>query len=160
MAALIVGERRIEASLPATTLPGTSSFDPAAWTAALARHVQLLAQGEHSETRIDLEPHGLGPMQVSVRVQDAQVHVYFSILHPVTQALVRDALPSLERLLGEGGMSLGQASISQQQAGGGERQSGGAPKVRESGATVESGADNVTGPQPQRLRIGLLDDFI
>lgn len=161
LTAPVMTEGRVDAGpQAATTLPGSSSFDAAAWTAALARHVQMLAQGEHAETSINLEPQGLGPMQVSVRIQDAQVHVHFSILHPVTQALVRDALPALQRMLGDGGMSLGQASVSQQQAGGGERQPGAAPKLRESAAGVEARVDHLAVPQAQRVRVGLLDDFI
>jgi len=154
------------ANLPATpqsivgmnpvTTPRT--FDQAAWSAALAEQVAAAAVAATRETSVRVEPEGLGPIEVRVRIEAERVDVRFAIEHPVTVNMVRAALPDLERLLAQSGMSLGQANVAQQNAGGREQGARGTSSV----SHVES-KDVESAPvahAPLRSRVGLLDDFV
>jgi flagellar hook-length control protein FliK len=140
--------------------PASPSFDPAAWSAALARQVAAAAAAEAREASVTFEPKGLGPIEVRVRVDAARVDVRFAIEHPVTVNLVREALPDLEKLLAQSGMTLGDANVAQQQASGGGRQAFAAStstssRERDDDATLATSVE----VRP-RIRAGLLDDFV
>ena len=144
----------------ANPLVAPRTFDQAAWSEALARQVAATATAAARETGVRLEPEGLGPIEVRVRVEAERVDVRFAIEHPVTVNMVRAALPDLERLLAQSGMSLGQANVAQQNANGREHA---APRTHASGARGEiedASSTSAAIDMRPRTRVGLLDDFV
>jgi len=135
------------------------AFDQAAWSAALAQQVTASAVAATRETTVRIKPDGLGPIEVRVRIESQHVDVRFAIEHPVTVNMVREALPDLQRMLAQSGLSLGDAQVAQQNAGSrGQATRGDGSSSRPNddepasiGAAVES--------RP-RARVGLLDDFV
>ncbi len=101
----------------AATVATPPTFDQAAWNAALAQQVTASAVAATRETTVRIKPDGLGPIEVRVRVESQHVDVRFAIEHPVTANMVREALPDLQRMLAQSGLSLGDAQVAQQNAG-------------------------------------------
>lgn len=157
------------ANLPSSTTQALTSasavatprtFDQAAWSAALAQQVTASAVAAARETTVRIKPDGLGPIEVRVRVESAHVDVRFAIEHPVTMNMVREALPDLQRMLAQSGLSLGDAQIAQQNAGNrgqAARGDGSTSQASEDESAAAIGAPVETRP---RVRVGLLDDFV
>ncbi len=156
------------ANLPSSASATTTStsaivaprvFDQTAWSAALAQQVTASVIAAAKETTVRVEPEGLGPIEVRVRVSSDHVDVRFAIEHPVTLNMVRAALPDLERMLAQSGLNLGDAQVAQQNAG-----------QRHQATSHRNAASNVrddelvamTSPieSRPRARVGLLDDFV
>ena len=144
-------------SMTAAAMPRT--FDQAAWGAALAQQVTAAAVAATRETTVRIKPDGLGPIEVRVRIESQHVDVRFAIEHPVTVNMVREALPDLQRMLAQSGLSLGDAQVAQQNAGSRGQASNDASASQagedETAAPVRSAVE--TRP---RARVGLLDDFV
>jgi hypothetical protein len=135
----------------------SAAFDEATWREAMTRQVTAAAVAQARETSVRLDAKGLGPIEVHVRVAAERVDVHFLIQRPVTADIVRDALPDLQRLLGQSGMTLGDASVAHQHAGG---RGGDGALFRTTGARGDD--DDTTGiasVQAPRVRVGLLDHF-
>jgi flagellar hook-length control protein FliK len=135
-------------------------FDPTAWSAALAQQVAASAVAAAKETTVRVEPEGLGPIEVRVRVSSEHVDVRFAIEHPVTVNMVRAAMPDLERMLAQSGLNLGNAQIAQQNAGQREH----AMPNRHASSNLRDDAEpaavaSAVESRP-RARVGLLDDFV
>jgi flagellar hook-length control protein FliK len=145
-------------SAAAVATPRT--FDQAAWSAALAQQVTASAVAATRETTVRIKPDGLGPIEVRVRVESQHVDVRFAIEHPVTVNMVREALPDLQRMLAQSGLSLGDAQVAQQNAG-----SRGQP-ARDDASASQPGEDESASAiaaaieTRPRARVGLLDDFV
>jgi flagellar hook-length control protein FliK len=148
------------ATMAASAIVPPRPFDQAAWSAALAQQVAASALAAAKETTVRVEPEGLGPIEVRVRVSSEHVDVRFAIEHPVTMAMVRAALPDLERMLAQSGLNLGDAQIAQQNAGQREQATPDRSTAPSSASDDEPvGVAPVVGPRP-RARAGLLDDFV
>ena len=144
----------------ASAIAAPRTFDQAAWSAALAQQVTAAAVAATRETTVRIEPDGLGPIEVRVRVGAEHVDVRFAIEHPVTVNMVREALPDLQRMLAQSGLHLGDAQVAQQNAGGrGQAARGEAPASR-SGDDEPVAAIGATVESRPRTRVGLLDDFV
>jgi len=156
------------ANLPSSASAATASasailaprvFDQTAWSAALAQQVTASAIAAAKETTVRVEPEGLGPIEVRVRVSSDHVDVRFAIEHPVTLNMVRAALPDLERMLAQSGLNLGDAQVAQQNAGHRER----AASHRSSTSNLRDDESSVFPSAVEarpRARVGLLDDFV
>ncbi len=147
------------ATTSASAIAAPRVFDQAAWSAALAQQVTASAIAATKETTVRVEPEGLGPIEVRVRIESGHVDVRFAIEHPVTMNMVRAALPDLERMLAQSGLNLGDAQIAQQNAG--QRQQP-APHRSASSNVLDdetTGVASAVESRP-RARVGLLDDFV
>jgi flagellar hook-length control protein FliK len=147
------------ATTSASAIVAPRVFDPTAWSAALAQQVTASVIAAAKETTIRVEPEGLGPIEVRVRVTSEHVDVRFAIEHPVTVNMVRAALPDLEKMLAQSGLNLGDAQVAQQNAG-----------QRHQTTPHRNAVSNVRDDEPvvmaspiesrPRARVGLLDDFV
>jgi len=145
-------------AMPAIAMP--HAFDQAAWSAALAQQVTASAIAATRETTVRIKPDGLGPIDVRVSVASGHVDVRFAIEHPVTVNMVRDALPDLQRMLAQSGLSLGDAEVAQQNAGNrGQAARGDASGFKASDEEPAAAVRAASGTRP-RARVGLLDDFV
>ena len=150
--------RREDSTWSSDATPRT--FDQAAWGAALAQQVTAAAVAATRETTVRIKPDGLGPIDVRVSVASGHVDVRFAIEHPVTVNMVRDALPDLQRMLAQSGLSLGDAEVAQQNAGNrGQAARGDASGFKASDEEPAAAVRAASGTRP-RARVGLLDDFV
>ena len=105
---------------PAT--PGQAALTPEVgsgeWGKALGqRMVHMGKAGEHV-AELQLNPPGLGPLKVTLSMNDNQVQALFVSAHSSVRAAVEAALPHLRSTLADSGISLGDTSVnsgSQQQ---------------------------------------------
>lgn len=122
------------APAPAMAPPaGSLSVDPqvgsSEWGRALSQQLAQLGRAGQETAELQLNPPGLGPLKVSLSMNDHQIQASFVSAHASVRAAVEAALPQLRAALADSGISLGETSVSpdgRQQAdadhGQGERQ--------------------------------------
>ena len=90
------------------------------WPTELGRQFISIAQagnslGQIAELRLD--PPELGPLRITINLNDNVAHAVFSSPHASVRQTVENALPQLQQMLEQAGISLGQANVNDQQAG-------------------------------------------
>lgn len=101
------------------------------WGKALGQQVVRMGTTEHQLAELQLNPPGLGPLKVTLSMNEHQMQAMFVSAHASVRAAVEAALPQLRTTLADSGISLGNTSVSsdsQQQAafaGSQEKPSGG-----------------------------------
>ena len=106
------------AAAPVTTAAVTPEVGGAEWGKALGQHVVQMTNAGHQVAELQLNPPGLGPLKVTLNLNDNQMQAMFVSAHAAVRAAVEQALPQLRATLAESGISLGNTSVgaeSQQQ---------------------------------------------
>ncbi|MCB5362832.1 flagellar hook-length control protein FliK [Pusillimonas sp. CC-YST705] len=115
--------------LPATTIsPGAStlmlsiapSLEHPAWGRAMAQQVGHALQSGANGTQqaeLRLDPPDLGPLRVTLQIQDNVAHAWFVSSHASVRQAVESALPHLAQQLADAGLSLGNTHVGSDQAG-------------------------------------------
>ena len=95
------------------------------WAADLGQQmVDMVTRGEQ-QVDLRLHPAELGPLSISLNLNDGTTQAQFQAAHASVRAAVEQALPQLREALASQGIALGQASVSDQssrQAAGGQAQ--------------------------------------
>lgn len=89
------------------------------WGKALGQQMIHMGKGGEQVAELQLNPPGLGPLKVTLSINDHQVQAMFVSAHSSVRAAVEAALPQLRSALADSGISLGNTSVnseSQQQA--------------------------------------------
>lgn len=92
------------------------------WGKALGQQVIQMGHAGHAGHQVaelQLNPPGLGPLKVTLSLNDHQIQAMFVSAHATVRAAVEAALPQLRATLADNGISLGNTSVSadsQQQA--------------------------------------------
>lgn len=89
------------------------------WGKALGQQVVQMGHAGHQVAELQLNPPGLGPLKVTLSLNDHQIQAMFVSAHASVRAAVEAALPQLRATLADNGISLGNTSVSadsQQQA--------------------------------------------
>ena len=107
-----------EAVLP--TLPVAPTVGESRWAAALGQQALFMASQQISSAQLTLHPPHLGPLQVTLSVQQDQASASFSTAHDAVRQAIENSLPQLRHLFAEAGLTLNQASV---QADGGQASS-------------------------------------
>jgi len=97
------------------------------WGKALGQQVVQMGKAGHQVAELQLNPPGLGPLKVTLSMNDNQIQAMFVSAHSSVRAAVEAALPQLRTSLADSGISLGNTSVSsdsQQQAAFAHRQNG------------------------------------
>jgi len=101
------------------------------WGNALGQQLVQMGRAGNEVAELQLNPPGLGPLKVTLSMNDHQVQAMFVSAHSSVRAAVETALPQLRAALADSGISLGDTSVgaeSRPQAemnqGQGEQQSG------------------------------------
>ena len=84
------------------------------WPQALAAQVLILSSEKVQAATLRLSPEHLGPLEVHIDLQDANVNVTFTAAHVETRAALEQAMPQLRAVLAGSGLTLGQATVQQQ----------------------------------------------
>ena len=87
--------------------------DPA-WGDTLSERVVFMSGQKIQNAEIRLTPAELGPVRVSVSVEDGATNITFNAQHAATREAIEAALPRLREMLNEQGLSLGNASVADQ----------------------------------------------
>jgi flagellar hook-length control protein FliK len=88
------------------------------WGQALGRQMLHMGKAGEQVAELQLNPPGLGPLKVTLSMNDNQVQAFFVSAHSSVRAAVEAALPQLRSTLADSGISLGNTSVdsgSQQQ---------------------------------------------
>ena len=118
------------------------------WGAEFGRQFLSIVQsgegGASQTAELRLDPPELGPLRISINIQDKVANAIFISPHASVRQTVENALPQLQQLLAQSGLSLGQASVSDHgQAGQGFGDPSEANGQRSAGAE-SAGAGGVT----------------
>ncbi|MGP1614724.1 MAG: flagellar hook-length control protein FliK, partial [Pollutimonas bauzanensis] len=87
------------------------------WASDFGRQFVSLTQGGHNmphTAELRLDPPELGPLRISINISDNVAHAIFTSPHAAVRQTVENALPQLQQLLAQAGISLGQTSVSDQ----------------------------------------------
>lgn len=91
----------------------------------LAERVSLMIGQKWHEAELELEPLGLGKMQIQLSVgQDQQASVQFVVQQQHSREAVEQTLPRLKEMLAQQGIQLTQSSVQQQSSQQGQTHSG------------------------------------
>lgn len=147
------------AAAPAPTGMLASSAAPAAmarslapevgsgeWGKALGQQMIHMGRGGEQVAELQLNPPGLGPLKVTLSMNDHQVQAMFVSAHSSVRAAVEAALPQLRSTLADSGISLGNTSVnseSQQQAAFAQGQNGQNGQSGQRGYRAERAPDNL-----------------
>ncbi|SAL63098.1 flagellar hook-length control protein FliK [Caballeronia humi] len=137
-----------------------------AWDDAFSQKVVFLSNAHQQSAELTLNPKDLGPLQVTLQVNDNHAHALFVSQHAQVREAVEAALPKLREAMEANGISLGSTSVNDgfarqsgqsgqqggRESGRGGRDGGGVAGVDDSGGTT---AVNM----PTRRTVGLVDTF-
>jgi flagellar hook-length control protein FliK len=82
-----------------------------AWNDALGRQVVLMAADKQQQAEIHLSPPDMGPIKVTVTLDNNQATVSFVVRDGATGNAIQSALPRLTEMMAESGISLGQTNV-------------------------------------------------
>lgn len=82
------------------------------WGRALGQQVIQMGKAGHQVAELQLNPPGLGPLKVTLSMNDHQIQAMFVSAHSSVRAAVEAALPQLRTSLADSGISLGNTSVS------------------------------------------------
>lgn len=84
------------------------------WAADLGQQmVDMVSRGDR-QVDLHLHPADLGPLSISLELNDGTTQAQFQVAHASVRAAVEQALPQLREALASQGIALGQASVSDQ----------------------------------------------
>jgi len=154
-------DRRIDAAQPAqhsaSPIPGTVG-EPR-WGDALSQRVVWMVGQQVRAAEFRVEPLQLGPIEVRLSITNDQANLTFTTPHAATRDAIQTALPRLQEMLLESGLSLGNVFVG---ADAQQDPRDPAPGDRSSGsgaisAVREAGASSAEAPVQVRRSLGLVD---
>jgi flagellar hook-length control protein FliK len=104
------------------------------WDQAIGQKVLWMVQGAQQSATLTLNPPDLGPMQVTVHVNNNQATANFTAHQPEVRHALEAAMPRLREMLNDAGIQLGQSSVNA----GTPNQQGGFGEQRQSSGTRQS----------------------
>lgn len=81
------------------------------WANAMNERVTWLVGQRMQSADIQINPPQLGPVEVRITIQNDQANVYFTAQNGAVREAIQAALPRLNEMLAQGGLSLGQTSV-------------------------------------------------
>jgi len=84
------------------------------WPASLGQQVLQMHQRGDQQMSLRLHPQELGPLSVSLTVQDQQAQLQILSAHAPVRAAVEAAIPQLRQALADSGIALGEAMVGDQ----------------------------------------------
>lgn len=149
--------------MPGSVLPGQVPVGVAAgstiaaplnspqWPTEFGRQFISIAQaanGQGQVAELRLDPPELGPLRITINLNDNVAHAVISSPHAMVRQTVENALPQLQQMLEQAGISLGQANVNDQHQPGQESQDaapGGTMHARAEGSGIDADSVVSTG---------------
>ena len=130
----------------------TAAIGSADWQTDLGQQmVDMVTRGEQ-QVDLRLHPAELGPLSISLNLNDGTTQAQFQAAHASVRAAVEQALPQLREALATQGIALGQASVSDQSS----RQAAGGQTPRDQQAQPSSAAVSRDEALPAQVQQVLL----
>src|SRR5450830_164115 len=130
----------------------TAAIGSADWQTDLGQQmVDMVTRGEQ-QVDLRLHPAELGPLSISLNLNDGTTQAQFQAAHASVRAAVEQALPQLREALATQGIALGQASVSDQSS----RQAAGGQTPRDPQAQPSSAAVSRDEALPAQVQQVLL----
>jgi flagellar hook-length control protein FliK len=102
----------------ATLVPSVATpLQSPLWAADFSRQFVSITQAGHTmphTAELRLDPPDLGPLRIALQITDNVAHAVFISPHATVRQTVENALPQLQELLAQAGISLGETSVSDQ----------------------------------------------
>ncbi|OZI33326.1 hypothetical protein CAL29_16335 [Bordetella genomosp. 10] len=159
----------VHAAPVTTSLQVSTPVGQAGWAADLGKQVVVLSNNAQQKTQtaeLRLDPPDLGPLRITLTLNDGVAQASFVSSHAAVRQAVEAALPQLQQALSQAGISLGQTNVGDQGAqagfaandqGGRQGQSGGGnASAQADGGTADSIVATV---QSRRAANTLVDTF-
>lgn len=105
-----VSQRTVDTAISYATL--SQPIGSEGWDKALGQQVLRLHSSGHQVTELQLNPPGLGPLKITLDMNDRQMQLTFVSDHAAVRAAVEAAVPELRSSLAHSGISLGNTSVS------------------------------------------------
>jgi len=160
---------------PSAGAPGlhvATPFGAAEWGDAFGQQVAHLTMNRRTgmqTAELRLDPPDLGPIRVTLTIQDGTAHAAFSSAHGAVRQAIEASMPQLQQALAQSGIALGQSQVgdqgqpstfdnafAQSQNNNGSNTGNGAQGA---GGTNAGGDDGVTVALPTRAPRSLVDTF-
>lgn len=125
------------------------------WGQAVGERLVWAVRQDISQARIRLDPPHLGPLEISIDVQDDQTRVSIAAHHAVTRDTLEAELPRLRLMLADAGFASVDVNVSQQQ----EERHAGAQAGGARGGFAEPMAGEEQELPVQRQGLGLVDHY-
>ncbi len=110
----MAGPERLAESVPVQRHVATP-MGQRGWDQAVSQQVSWLVRDQLQSANLSLNPPHLGPIQVTLQLDQQQATVQFVSAAPEVRQALQDALPALRAMLGEAGIALGQADVGSRQ---------------------------------------------
>ena len=135
-----------------------TGFGNRGWDQAVSQRVLWLAQDQLQQASLTLNPPHLGPVQVTVQIDNQQAMIQFVSNQPEVRQALQDALPVLREMFGQAGIALGQADVSSRNPDQGQarQSSSGKPGVSDE---PDLALDGLTTLLPSAAGQGLINLF-
>lgn len=155
------------ASLLATLQGATTTpLSNPQWANDFGRQVVNFTQNSSNTMQmaeLRLDPPELGPIRITINLSDNVANAAFFSPHAIVRQTVENALPHLQQLLAQAGISLGEASVSDQDQAGNqsanESKTSGNSNTRASSLSVGHTVVDPTTPAQSRNPDALVDTF-
>ncbi len=98
-------------SLPVTAPSLPQDVGSSEWGQALGQQVLQMGKAGQEVAELQLHPPGLGPLKVTLSMNEHQLQAAFVSTHASVRAAVEAALPQLRAALADSGISLGNTSV-------------------------------------------------
>lgn len=112
---LAAGSERLAESVPVQRHVATP-MGQRGWDQAVSQQVSWLVRDQLQSASLSLNPPHLGPIQVTLQLDQQQATVQFVSAAPEVRQALQDALPTLRAMLGQAGIELGQADVGSRQS--------------------------------------------
>jgi len=120
----------------------------APWNQQLGQQMVGLAQRGDQHMELHLNPRELGPLSVSLKLDDQGAQAHFFSSHATVRGAVEQAIPQLREALAEQGIALGEAMVGEQRqgfAGNGDGQPGERGGSSNGGDTLAADSGTASG---------------
>lgn len=83
------------------------------WGQAVGDKLVWMARQEVQQARIQLNPPGMGPLDISVNIQDDKASIHFHAQHAVTREALQAEMPRLRAMMNDNGFAEVDVNVSQ-----------------------------------------------
>lgn len=88
--------------------------DRSTWTQEFGDRIVWMAKQDQQSADIRITPANLGPVQISLNIEDGKASAVFASPHAEVRQAIEEALPRLREMLNGAGISLDQANVGSQ----------------------------------------------
>ena len=101
----------ISSGSPVPTSALSQDVGSSEWGEALGQQLLHLGRTGQESAELQLNPPGLGPLKITLSMNDHQIQAAFVSAHASVRAAVEAALPQLRAAMADNGINLGDASV-------------------------------------------------